>query len=301
MKSTLALFLFLFLQILSNSSNAENIPKKDDQKSVQLSKVEEKNFAEILLYPAQLDYESKALLRTPVAGEIEWKNIAAGSLVKKGQLLALVKNNDPLFNYRAAHIVSTIDGMLAETMVGNLSEVSKDQAIAVIVRPHQFIVTVEVPADKITTFSKIKKGEQFGELELVGEKNKLPLTLHGLAPFVDHNTGTAKAEFTLDLQELNKNKAYSTEALIAGRLVRASFQGDAISGLVVPETSLNFKGRETYVGVVENNIYKRRTIEVASKKDGLVLIKAGLKVEDFVVIRSSGLVKDGAKVEVLKN
>jgi len=284
------------LSITLNEAHSSQAPA--EKKSVQLVKVEEKSFADQLIYPARLDYQSKALLRSPIAGEIEWQGVGPGSSVKKGQLLALIKNNDPLFNYRAARVVSSMDGMLAETKVGNLSEVAKEQPVAILVRPDQILATIEIPAEKLSLFSNKKKGDLFGELELEGMVNKLPLKQHGLVPYVDPATGTAKDEFFV---ELNLKNAAEKELVLAGRLARAHFKGQEINGLVVPESSLNFKGRDTYVGVVENNIYRRRVIEVASKKDGFVLIKSGLKKDEMVVTRASGMVKDGSSVEIIKN
>ncbi|HAZ12272.1 MAG: hypothetical protein A2X86_03455 [Bdellovibrionales bacterium GWA2_49_15] len=279
--------LFLALSLLAHGIHAAE--EKSPPKTVKTIKATSQVFFESYTYPARIEFDTLAQVKTPVEGEVVELKTSLGRETKRGQILAVIKNTDPLFQYKTAKIVAPLDGVVTEILISDHSEVSKDQIVLRVARTDAFTITTEIPAIHLDYFKNYPQGE----LRLANQEIKLPIVMKGLAPQVDPATGTAQAKFML------RDKAQS-KLMTPGRLAQVTFKGPAQKGIVIPEVALNYKGKKTLVAVVDKKIYSKKEITLGEKRDGQVLITSGLKEGEMVVERASGFVPDGATVETVE-
>ncbi|MEK6623904.1 MAG: HlyD family efflux transporter periplasmic adaptor subunit [Bdellovibrionota bacterium] len=283
------LFLVVCLFINNLSATEKRTTPETTKKTVKTIKAQTQVFFESYTYPARIDFDTLAQVKAPVEGEVIELNAGLGQHTKRGQVLAVIKNTDPLFQYKTAKVLSPLDGVVTEILTSDRSEVSKDQILLRVARTDAYTITAEVPAIHLDYFKKFP----VGELVLSSQSPKLAIKMKGLAPQIDPATGTAQAKFMLS------DKAQS-QLITPGRLAQVTFKGPEQKGIVIPEVALNYKGKKTLVAVVDNKIYTRKEITIGEKRDGQVLITSGLKEGQLVVERASGFVSDGATVEIVE-
>lgn len=81
-----------------------------------------------------------------------------------------------------------------------------------------------------------------------------------------------------------------------GQYVSAEIAGKVIeSALTIPNKAI-YQG--TYVYIVEDNVLKRKNIDIAWQNDDVAVIKAGLAPEQFLVLTSLGQVTSGTIVSI---
>ncbi len=283
------LFLVVCLFINNLSATEKRTTPETTKKTVKTIKAQTQVFFESYTYPARIDFDTLAQVKSPVEGEVIELKAGLGQHTKRGQVLAVIKNTDPLFQYKTAKVLSPLDGVVTEILTSDRSEVSKDQILLRVARTDAYTITAEVPAIHLDYFKKFP----VGELVLSSQSPKLAIKMKGLAPQIDPATGTAQAKFMLS------DKAQS-QLITPGRLAQVTFKGPEQKGIVIPEVALNYKGKKTLVAVVDNKIYTRKEITIGEKRDGQVLITSGLKEGQLVVERASGFVSDGATVEIVE-
>ncbi|MBI2520658.1 MAG: efflux RND transporter periplasmic adaptor subunit [Bdellovibrio sp.] len=286
---TLPVLCLLMIMNTAQAASEKTSPNKTPPKTVKAVKAATQVFFESYTYPARIEFDTLAQVKTPVEGEVVELKTFLGQQTKRGQILAVIKNTDPLFQYKTARIVAPLDGVVTEILISDRSEVSKDQVIMKVARTDAFTITAEVPAIHLDYFKNYPQGA----LVLSNQNAKISIKMKGLAPQIDPATGTAQAKFMLS------DKAQS-KLITPGRLAQVTFKGPEQKGIVIPEIALNYKGKKTLVAVVENKIYSKKEITLGEKRDGQVLITSGLKEGELVVERASGYIPDGATVEIVE-
>lgn len=108
---------------------------------------------------------------------------------------------------------------------------------------------------------------------------------------VDPATGTATAELLFV-----DPKSAATVPL--GLIGKVSFAVNKRQGVQIPEHAIVYRGKETFVRVVENNKAKIKPVVIASTQRGLCEISSGLEPNETVILRSSRFVADGQTVTI---
>ena len=71
--------------------------------------------------------------------------------------------------------------------------------------------------------------------------------------------------------------------------------------LGVPESAVTIQGNTSFVYIVEDNIAKKRNIEIGKRNFGKVSVLSGLEKNEEVVIEGISKVRNNLKVKILKS
>ena len=71
--------------------------------------------------------------------------------------------------------------------------------------------------------------------------------------------------------------------------------------LGVPESAVTILGNTSFVYIVEDNIAKKRNIEIGKRNFGKVSVVSGLEKDEEVVIEGISKVRNNLKVKILKS
>ena len=71
--------------------------------------------------------------------------------------------------------------------------------------------------------------------------------------------------------------------------------------LGVPESAVTIQGNTSFVYIVEDNIAKKRNIEIGKRNFGKVSVVSGLEKNEEVVIEGVSKVRNNLKVKILKS
>jgi RND family efflux transporter MFP subunit len=210
-----------------------------------------------------------------------------GSVVKKNQVLATIKRLDPIYKFQALNLLSPIDGVVSKVFVRQGTNVAKGDQVFMITNPEKSRLTIEVSAKEKGLLKKGDKGS------FNWNKIKTPVKITGVSPIIDPATGTA----TIELVFANK-----PNNLPLGVLGQVHFSANERNGFLIKADAIVYVGTKTYVRVVEKKnglkIIKKTPVTLGTSINQRVEVKDGLKPQDWVVIRSSGFLKEGVKVEV---
>jgi HlyD family secretion protein len=118
--------------------------------------------------------------------------------------------------------------------------------------------------------------------------DSLHSTVRMVAPTMDTSTRNG-----LVYVSLSKNAA-----LKAGAYARGEILIDQAEALSVPESSLVVRDGNAFVFVVENSTTRLAHVVTGTRQGGRVEISAGLRVQDRIVGKGAGFVKDGDLVRI---
>jgi len=286
--SHLILFAVLGVVLLLPQAQASDKPK-----SVFIEEAKTVEIADTYTYPSMAQALIESTILSEDQGFIKEIVTPLGSNVKKNQILATLKRLDPIYKFQALNLLSPIDGVVSKVFVRQGTNVAKGDPIFMVTDPSKSRLTIEVSAVDKNLLKKGDKG-QFTWNQLV-----TPVHITGVSPIIDPATGTA----TVELEFTEKPKE-----LPLGVLGQVSFKANQRQGFLVKADAIVYVGSKTFVRVVEagnkkdeapiKQIIKKTPVTLGSSILQRVEVSRGLKAQDWVVIRSSGFLKEGAKVEV---
>lgn len=254
--------------------------------SVFVRKVQAEQIADILTYPARVRAKINATVLSENEGIISQVLVTLGQRVQAQQTLMVLKHTDPVYQYAPVQIPAPISGIVSAVDVTVGSHVLQGQKLAAVINPSQLEIQVEIPAQDLAT---IHQG-MMGEFKLPGQEALLNIRVLGVSPFVDPNTGTALAQ--LDI-------IHRTHALLSpGMQGQVTFKANSHLGFLIPDTAVIYKGKETYIRVIENKKVKQIAAVLGSKQRGSVEVLKGLYSGAELVERSSRFVAEGEAVNV---
>lgn len=209
-----------------------------------------------------------------------------GESVERGKGIVKLKHTDPVYQYKSLNQTSPVSGVVSKihTKVGTY--VVKGQKLMTITDPSK----VEIKARLgIRDLTKVKAGAEGNFLvQSLGET--YPVKVVGVSPNLNPATGTAEIE----LKFLGKKKAPM------GSIGRLSFKTNQRSGFLLPEDVLSYQGSKVFVKKIdqEKMTVAKTDVTIGVRQRGQVEILSGIGAEEWVVLRSSGFLKDGSEVEV---
>jgi multidrug efflux pump subunit AcrA (membrane-fusion protein) len=229
-----------------------------------------------------------------ITGEVVALNVHLGQAVKNAEVLASIKNNDPVFRYQKAQVKAPFDGVVSAIHVVEGSLVSPGTALIEITNPKKIKLTIEIPAAELALIKSSYQGELSFEKNSSHEFNDskpLNVSLVGTSPNINPVTGTATGELRImDGQAIPP----------AGLLGVVAFKGNLHQAIAVPESATFFDAKKSMVGIVRDNVYQSVEVELGTKSRGQVEILKGLNDGDVVVTKLSDFADDGDKIEVEK-
>ncbi|MCG8474779.1 MAG: efflux RND transporter periplasmic adaptor subunit [Cytophagales bacterium] len=140
-------------------------------------------------------------------------------------------------------------------------------------------------------FSSMKKGLEV-QVGNYNQKDRLKGKLTGFSPAIDPSSRTFKAKILIDNPK---------GSLKAGMFVQAKVELDSRSSVIsIPKDIIRQARKGQLVYVVEKKLAKERVLELGLENDEYVEVKTGLKKGDRLVIKGYEMLRNDAKVKVLK-
>jgi multidrug efflux pump subunit AcrA (membrane-fusion protein) len=241
-----------------------------------------------LSFPARIQPKVSANILAETDGVLTQIFTPIGSAVKKETVLALIKNTDPIYDYAPARVVSPVQGIVSSVEISQGSHVNRGQKLMRIMDPGQLIVSIEVPQKDLKFISAGLKGN----FSQSGSQEEMALVVVGVSPFVDPLTGTATAEL--------KPESVSRAAVFLGGLGQVHFKVNPNQGFQLPETAIVYRGKKTFVRVVDKGVAKYVAVELGESRKGNVQVVKGLADGVQVILRSSRFLSEGDPVTVTR-
>ncbi len=291
---TTALSIVLLAIILPSHSATvpKNLPKDMKLKSVFIEEAKFQQIADSYIYPSMVRPLMESKILSEDQGFIKKIITPLGSTVKKNQVLATMKRLDPIYKFRALKLMSPIDGVVSKVFIRQGTNVAKGDPVFIVTSPHQSRLSIEVSAKEKGLLMRGDKGL------FTWNGIETPVSITGVSPVIDPATGTA----TIELDFVKKPKS-----IPLGVLGQVSFKANKRNGLLVKADAIVYVGNKTYIRIVDNKAKEphtqKRSIKKVEVKVGKsygqrIEVSAGIQNSDWVVIRSSGFLKEGANVEV---
>ncbi len=269
-------------------------PEKPKLTTVDVQAAKATQLFTLLTYPARLHPKINATVLSETEGVVTEIPAPLGAEVKKNEQLVVIKNTDPIYHYAPVRVGAPVKGVVSSMEVSVGSRVTRGQKLATITDPSQVLITVEIAASDLFT---IRKGQK-GDLRLPGSNENVALEVRGVSPFVDPATGTATAELVLIEKPVSKEGNFP---LPPGSVGQVSFRSQEHAGIELPESAVIYRGKDTFVRVVESGKIKYVPVGLGPTHHGMVEIAKGLTEGANVVLRSSGYVSDGEEVLISKD
>ena len=255
---------------------------------VQIAK--KKEISDIFTYPGRVIPKVSAVILAENQGIVGEISSQLGDKVKRNQVVAKVKHLDPSYQYQAMRLRSPVSGIVSKVFTNPGGQVAKGDKIIQIIDPAKTKILIEVVSRDLPS---IKKGMP-GIFYAGAEKRPYKIKITGLSPIVDPATGTATAELSL---EDNRN---TTTPITPGILGKVEFKTNVRQGFMFPQNVLSYKGNESQVKIVSKDGSKvsRVPVKIGLKSRGEIEILSGVKEGDYLIERTSGFIKEGAKVAI---
>lgn len=250
----------------------------------------ESELAEVISYPARVSANVKATVYAPSDGVVTRVRAPLGTAVRSGTKLLEIKNIDPLYEYVPVAVDTPVAGVVSSVDVTEGTRVTKGQVLATVTDPAQKSLIVEVPAADVPYFKSGLGGEFF--LPMLGERfPHAAVRVKGVSPLVDPVTGTATVELAIE-------QASAAAVIPLGAIGKATFAVNKRKGIQVVEQAVVYRGKETFIRVVEAGKAKMLAVVLGDTRQGQTEVIKGLKKGDVIVVRASGFVADGQAVVV---
>jgi membrane fusion protein, multidrug efflux system len=208
-----------------------------------------------------------------------------GSRVRRGEIVAIVKHTDPVYQYAPLNVIASVAGVVNEVQVTAGSLVNKGDAIVTITDPDQLRITLEVAAVDL----KMIRAGLIGDITISGFPT-FKAEVQGVSPSVDPMLGTAACELKISSNDQKK--------IAPGMVGSVQFHVNQRIGYLLPDYAVVYRGDNTFVQVVEKGVTKRIAVQIGERRQGQVEIMTGLKDGDQVIDRASRFITEGEPVQV---
>ncbi|WP_437882077.1 MdtA/MuxA family multidrug efflux RND transporter periplasmic adaptor subunit [Pseudomonas sp. LRF_L74] len=219
-----------------------------------------------------------------------------------GQYRGTLKSNqgavaDARLNLDFTRIRAPIDGRLGlrQVDIGNLLTSSDTTPLVVITQVKPISVAFTLPENELPpVLERVRKGEKL--LVQAWDRNEKQVlaegVLHSLDNQIDTATGTVKlkARFSNDSESLFPNQFVNVR-------LRVETRNDVV---LIPSAALQYGSRGTFVFVLgDDQKIQLRDVTAGASNGAQVVIDAGLKVGERIVLEGTDKLKEGSAVEVV--
>ena len=261
------------------------VPKKA---SVLIFEAKAEALSDSLAYPGRVRSRINAVTTSEIEGQVVKIEKALGSKVKKGDVILVLQNTDPVYKYAPIRMRSPSSGYLTSLDVTLMTKVERSAKLFTITDPKDLLVEVEVPAHDLSALHPGMKGE-FKPDPMLPET--IPVVIEGLSPLVDIKSGTATAE----LRPLAKSAS-----LRQGQLGQVSVTTNQRDAFLIPESAVIYREDKPFIRILSQGKVVKKSIELGNRMGDSYEVKSGVKPGEQVITRTSRFVPDGEEVDIQK-
>ena len=199
--------------------------------------------------------------------------------VKKGDIIVVLKDNQ--------NIVAEFAGKLGKREIAQ-GVLGSDSLIITLDDIKNIFIDIKIPENYVGV---IKKGLK-AEISSSAFKRNFKGKIDSVSSRIDPSTRSILARVIV------KNNKFQ---IIPGQLMTVKIIYDEEKELGVPESAVTIQGNTSFVYIVEDNIAKKRNIEIGKRNFGKVSVVSGLEKDEEVVIEGVSKVRNNLKVKILKS
>ena len=199
--------------------------------------------------------------------------------VKKGDIIVALKDNQ--------NIIAEFAGKLGKREIAQ-GVLGSDSLIITLDDIKSIFIDIKIPENYVGVIKKGLKAEILSSAFKRNFKGKID----SVSSRIDPSTRSILARVTV------KNDNFR---IIPGQLMTVKIIYDEEKELGVPESAVTIQGNTSFVYIVENNIAKKRNIEIGKRNFGKVSVVSGLEKDEEVVIEGVSKVRNNLKVKILKS
>ena len=199
--------------------------------------------------------------------------------VKKGDIIVALKDNQ--------NIIAEFAGKLGKREIAQ-GVLGSDSLIITLDDIINIFIDIKIPENYVGV---IKKGLK-AEISSSAFKRNFKGKINSVSSRIDPSTRSILARVIV------KNDNFQ---IIPGQLMTVKIIYDEEKELGVPESAVTIQGNTSFVYIVEDNIAKKRNIEIGKRNFGKVSVLSGLEKNEEVVIEGISKVRNNLKVKILKS
>ena len=199
--------------------------------------------------------------------------------VKKGDIIVALKDNQ--------NIIAEFAGKLGKREIAQ-GVLGSDSLIITLDDIKNIFIDIKIPENYVGV---IKKGLK-AEISSSAFKRNFKGKIDSVSSRIDPSTRSILARVIV------KNDNFQ---IIPGQLMTVKIIYDEEKELGVPESAVTIQGDTSFVYIVEDNIAKKRNIEIGKRNFGKVSVLSGLEKNEEVVIEGISKVRNNLKVKILKS
>lgn len=242
--------------------------------------------SEKLVFPGVVHSRVHSVVKSQIDGIVKNINVTLGEKVNAGKSLVGLKNQDETLNFQMNFLRATVSGVVADIKVSAGEFVNKGDAILTLTDPENIFVKIESP---IKDIQKIKFN-QLVHIKIPQLEGKILGKVVGIGAMANQSTGTVPVQISL---EKNSKAMVGSLGIVEVQLAKEEL-------LLIPESALLKIGEDVFVRKVKNKKAYKHAIKTGVNKDGMVEVISGIAINESYIVRSSGYISDGDKVEVIK-
>jgi len=199
--------------------------------------------------------------------------------VKKGDIIVALKDNQ--------NIIAEFAGKLGKREIAQ-GVLGSDSLIITLDDIKNIFIDIKIPENYVGV---IKKGLK-AEISSSAFKRNFKGKIESVSSRIDPSTRSILTRVIV------KNDNFK---IIPGQLMTVKIIYDEEKELGVPESAVTIQGNTSFVYIVEDNIAKKRNIEIGKRNFGKVSVLSGLEKNEEVVIEGISKVRNNLKVKILKS
>ena len=199
--------------------------------------------------------------------------------VKKGDIIVALKDSQ--------NIIAEFAGKLGKREIAQ-GVLGSDSLIITLDDIKNIFIDIKIPENYVGV---IKKGLK-AEISSSAFKRNFKGKIDSVSSRIDPSTRSILARVIV------KNDNFQ---IIPGQLMTVKIIYDEEKELGVPESAVTIQGNTSFVYIVEDNIAKKRNIEIGKRNFGKVSVLSGLEKNEEVVIEGISKVRNNLKVKILKS
>ncbi len=286
-------FLALVLGLSSFTVNysckkSENSPSKaEGPVVVQTFKVAKKPIEDQLVISGSLTANS--ILDLPSFGEgiITECFVKIGSVVKSGDKLCRIKNDNPGETFLPYEVEAPVGGTIAQFYVGPGERVAKGSKLLSLVTSKEVKMSLEATSEQIKSL-KVGAVGTWAPLDQSDPAATFPVVVRSMAPIADPISKTYKIELT---PRTSSKGGEST-------LGKATFKLNSEIGIEIPEKATTYIGDVPQVRVLIDSKVKYVPVTLGRTNFDKIQVKEGLVGDEEIVLYTPKYLAEGETVVV---
>ncbi len=255
-------------------------------------RIKQKN-AELEKIKAELEFAQKELERR--------KTLLEEGMVSRQEYESFLARRDSLASLKRAvesvlrierkrledsRIRAPFNGIIAERYITEGSYVQKGERLFRVLRIDPLKLTINVPERLLT---KVRKGQKV-IIKVDPYEREFEGRIYFTSPYINKATRTFLAKALVRNTEGLLYPGISADVTIITATIRGGF--------VVPEKAVLFDEEGRKLFVVKDQIAQKRTVKVAGRFKGEVIVVEGVKEGELVVVDGATALSDGARVRI---